>query len=121
MTRYNEYDRMIHNEKDIQKYKNMFERELEDKRKELSEFIERAEKRVIWLNECEENKQYCIIGGLHKKGKNKDILLIIRYPDGTQRDERYSYPKISDLRNKLVELKYKYTGVDWSNFDEEIS
>lgn len=55
-----------------------------------------------------------------KDGKNKLILLIIRYPDGTQRDERYSFSKISEMRSKWEELKETHAEVDWSKFCEDI-
>lgn len=38
----------------------------------------------------------------------------------SDRDERYSFSLISDMRKKLSELREKYSGVDWSGFTEEI-
>lgn len=118
--RYADYEKMIMNENDLIRYKRQFEKEIADKQKELSEFIDRAHKRLKQLKEYEENKQFVIVGGLRRKGRGKEILLIVRYPDGTQRDERYSFDKIAELREKLGELKEKYSGVDWSQFSEEI-
>lgn len=118
--RYADYDKIVMTEEDLIRYKRQFEKDIADKQKELSEFVDRAHKRLKQLREYEENKQFVIVGGLRRKGREKEILLIIRYPDGTQRDERYSFDKIAELRTKLEELKEKYSGVDWSGFDEEI-
>lgn len=119
--RYAEYDRKICNDEDVLRYKNLFEKDIADKQNELQEFIKRGNERVKWIKESEENKEFSILGGLRKNGRNKEILLIIRYKDGTQRDERYLYGKIGDAKNKISELKEKYSGVDWSKFEEEIS
>lgn len=118
--RYADYDKKISSEKSILIYKQMFEKEIAAKQKELNEFLDRANKRVQWLAECEENKNYSVLGRLDKDGRNKYILLIIRYEDGSQRDERYSYSKILEAKAKLLELREKYSGVDWSNFEVEI-
>lgn len=118
--RYADYDKMIYTDEDLLRRVAYFEKDIANKQKELSEFIKRANDRVSWIKECEENKKYCIIGRTYKDGRDKGILLILRFEDGTQRDERYSYNKIGDMKIKLAELKEKYSGVDWSMFDEEI-
>ena len=48
------------------------------------------------------------------------IFLIKRYPDQSQRDERYEFNKIADMRKKMLELEEKYSGVDWSKFERYI-
>lgn len=118
--RYADYDRIILTDLDLEKYKRIFEKDIKDKKKELEDFVERAKKRIEWIKECENNKNYSILGRTFKQGRNKEILLIIKYPDGTQRDERYSFSKISEMRDKLSELKGVYSGVDWSKFEHEI-
>lgn len=118
--KYKEYDREIFDENDILKHKNMFEKDIADKQKELSEFIKRANARIKWVKECEENKMYSVLGRIGKEGRDKYIILIIRYEDGTQRNERYKSNKIADMRVKLDELKEKYSGVDWSKFEEGV-
>lgn len=118
--RYADYDTYVSTVTDLEKYKKIFEKNIEDKKKELSDFVDRANKRIRWVEECEANKNYCILGGTMKDGRNKSILLIVRYPDGTQRDERYSFNKISEMREKLQELKTVYNGVDWTKFTEEL-
>ena len=118
--RYADYDNKILTEKDLERCVILFEKDIEDKKKELEVFIDRATKRIEWVKECENNKNYCILGGTFKSGRKKEIMLIVRYPDGTQRDERYSFDKISEMRDKLSELEEKYTGVDWSKFTHEI-
>ena len=118
--RYSDYDKCISSINDLKKYKKLFENDIADRQKELEEFINRANKRIAWVNECEVKGDYIILGRTFKDGKNKSILLIIRYPDGSQRDERYTFNKISEMRDKMEELKEKYSGVDWSNFEYEI-
>ena len=118
--RYADYDKMIMTESDLIRYKRQFEKDIAEKQKELIDFVDRAHIRLEKLKEYDESKQFVILGRTYKNGRKKEILLIIRYPDGTQRDERYSFDKIAELRIKLEELKEKYSGVDWSGFDEEI-
>jgi len=91
------------------------------KKEDLDKFIIRGKERIIEVAKKEENNQYAIFGRTYKDGRKKSILLIIRYADGSQRDERYSYLKIADLCNKMSELKDKHKNVDWSEFEEEIN
>ncbi len=119
--RYSDYDKKVFSVKNLIEYKKHFEKDIAEKQKELEEFIDRGVKRINTIKEYESNKEYCILGSTHKlDGKKKEILLILRYPDNTQQDERYVFDKIADMRNKLSELKAKYSGVDWSQFQEEI-
>jgi hypothetical protein len=118
--KYADYDKMVYNENDMVRYKALFEKDILDKATELSKFLDRANERIKWIKECEANKKYSILGSTQKSGKDKSILLIIRYEDGSQRDERYNYSKITELREKLTELREKHNGVDWSKFREEI-
>ena len=118
--RYADYDNKVLTETDLERYVILFEKDIEDKKKELEAFIDRATERIEWVKECENNKNYCILGRTFKDGRKKEILLIVRYPDGTQRNERYSFDKISEMRDKLSELEDKCTGVDWSKFTHEI-
>ena len=118
--RYTDYDKKVCSDEDILKYKYLFEKDIADKQRELVEFIDRANKRVRLIKEWEESKKYSVLGHLSKNGRDKEIMLIIRYNDGTQRDERYSFNKIGDARVKLDELKEKYSGVDWSKFEGEL-
>lgn len=121
---YANYDSMIMSEDDIEKYKQLFEADIEEtikrKRKELADFIERAEKRVSYINEHMLNKDYRILGRTYKEGNKKCILFIIQFPSGLQISERYESNYVSDIRKKLSELKQKYCDVDWSRFEEEI-
>lgn len=118
--KYSDYDKRISSEADLEKYKKYFEKDIADKQKELEDFIVRANNRIKWLEECEKNKNYSILGRTYKEGKKKAILLIVRYPDGSQRDEKYLFSKIKELRDKMSELQEKYSGVDWSKFEYEI-
>jgi hypothetical protein len=118
--RYSDYDKSIYTSEDIIKYKRLFEKDIADKQKELSEFVDRANERIKWIEECEINNDYSILGRLYKDGRNKNVLLIIRYKDGTQRDERYSFNKIAEAKKKLSELQEKHSNVDWSKFELDI-
>lgn len=116
---YSDFDRRIMTQNDLEHYKKIFEKDIQDRRQKLDSFIQRGIERLEWIQTCEKNKEYRIFGGMHKHGRQKEILCIVRYPDGTQRDERYSFSKISDAREKLKELRDKYSDVDWSAFTEE--
>lgn len=118
--KYADYDRKVMSEKDLMAYKKHFEKDIAEKQKELEEFIKRANERILWVKDCEENKKYRILGSMFKDGGNKTILLIIRYPDGSDKTERYEFSKITECRDKLDELKKIHSGVDWSQFDIEI-
>lgn len=120
MINYELYDTKINSVDDLKKYKTLFENDLAEQQKKINEFVERANKRIEWIKECEANKNFRILGSTFKSGKNKEILLIIRYPDDSQRDERYSFTSITELRIKMEELKEKYSGVNWDDFRYEI-
>ncbi|WP_313584607.1 hypothetical protein [Lacrimispora sp.] len=117
--RYSDYDKSIYYENDVIEHRRLFEKDIADRQKELSEFLDRANTRVEWIYNCEQEKRYSVSGRTYKDGKNKNILLLIRYEDGSVRQERYSYGKISEMKNELKKLKAKYD-VDWSNFTNEI-
>lgn len=118
--RYSDYDTKVFTTSDLEKYIKIFEKDIINRQKQLLDYKDRANNRIRWIEECEVSKNYCILGGTMKNGRNKSILLIIRYPDGTQRDIRYSFNKVSEMRKKLQELKTVYSGVDWTKFTEEI-
>ena len=118
--RFADYDNRFATEEEMQKYKIYFEKYISRKQKELEEFLERGNERLRTIEKWEKEKNYKILGRLFKSGRNKGIMLIIRYPDETQRDERYEYSKIADARGKLKELREIHSGADWSAFSEEI-
>lgn len=115
-----QYVNRINTQEDYEKHMASFNNEIERQKSKLLEFSEQALKRLEKIKSWEENLEYRILGGIHKDGRVKTIVLIIRYPDGTQRDEKYSFNKIAELRDKLLELKEKYNCEDWSNFREDI-
>lgn len=117
---YNSYLQSICTEQDFKKYKKFFDEDIAKQQKALEEFVVKAEERLNIVKQYEDNKQFVILGSTMKDGRNKEILLIIRYPDGSQRDERYSFGSIADMRSKLAELKETYSDVDWSKFEEDI-
>ena len=122
-TNYNPYLKHLNDvfcKNDIDKFKQEFDNEIQTRLKQIDDFVAQAEQRIKIVEEYEQNKQFCILGSTYKKGITKNILLIIRYEDFTQRDERYSFNTIKEMRTKLAELKEKYNWVDWSGFNEEI-
>ena len=122
-TNYNPYLKHLNDvfcKNDIDKFKQNFDNEIQTRLKQIDDFVAQAEQRIKIVEEYEQNKQFCILGSTYKEGRTKNILLIIRYEDFTQRDERYSFNTIKEMRTKLAELKEKYNWVDWSGFNEEI-
>lgn len=117
---YMNFIKKVNTTEDIKKYKKLFEEDIVKKQKELINFISEAEKRVKWVCQCEVEHNYKILGHMCRNGKNKYIMLIKRYPDGSQSEEKYEYGKIKDCREKLKELQEKYNGVDWSQFTNEL-
>lgn len=118
--RFADYDNKFCDEAGFMKYKEYFEKYIEEKKKELEQFLLRGNERIEKIKEWEAAKNYKILGRLFKDGRNKEIMLIIRYPDGTQKDKRYIFSKASEARDKLEELRKFHSGVDWSLFEEEI-
>jgi len=105
-------------QRELDMYKNIFEKEIEIMQKNLDDFVLSSKSRIKQIEKYENENDFKLLGGVRRDGKNKIILLIKRYPDGTQRDERYIFEKISELRIKLKELKEKYSGGDWTMFKE---
>lgn len=62
--RYSDYDKSIYYEKDVIEHKRLFEKDIADRQKELSEFLDRANIRVEWINKCEQEKRYSISGSM---------------------------------------------------------
>ena len=116
--RFSDYDNKFCDEEGLSEYRKCFEEHIRRKQKELDEFLVRGNERIEKIKEWESLKNYKILGRLFKVGRNKKIILIIRYSDGTQKDERYTFSKISEARNKLEELRKYHSGVDWSEFEE---
>ena len=113
---YGEFDKCIFTEDDLDKYTKIIEKDIEGRKKYLSCFIDRGKERIAWINQCLANKEYTVLGRAYKDGSDKCILLIIRFPDGSQVDIRHSFKKIEGMRKKLDELKQKYD-VDLSHFE----
>lgn len=114
---YSYYDNRIYKEEDLRK----MVAELNKRHNAAIEaFITRGKERIRRIKEYEENKDYKILGSTYRDKQKKCILLIVRYPDGSQRDERYEFSKIAEMRKALAALREKYKGVDWSHFHEDI-
>lgn len=117
---YKQYDKYVYTKNDLEKYLERFNKDIEQQKQEIIEFEKRAKERIALINNWEQQKNFIILGRTYKDGKKKGILLIRRYPDQSQRDERYEFDKIVDMRKKMLELEEKYSGVDWSKFESEI-
>lgn len=113
---YEQYDRYVYTKSDLDKYLEKFNQDIEQQKQEIIEFEKRAKERIALIDNWEKQKNFIILGSTYKNGKTKVILLIKRYPDQSQRDERYEFNKIADMRKKMIELKEKYSDVDWSKF-----
>ena len=117
---YEQYDRYVYTKSDLDKYLEKFNRDIEQQKQEIIEFEKRAKERIALIDNWEQQKNFIILGRTYKHGKKKGILLIKRYPDQSQRDERYEFDKIADMRKKMLELEDKYSCVDWSKCIKEI-
>ena len=114
---YSYYDNCIYKEEDLRK---MVAELSKEHNAAIEAFITRGKERIRRIKEYEENKDYKILGSTYRDKQKKCILLIVRYPDGSQRDERYEFSKIAEMRKVLAVLREKYKGADWSQFDEDI-
>lgn len=117
---YKLYDRCVFTQKDLDWYMKKFYKDIEEQKQQILEFEQRAKERIALIYNWEQQKNFIILGGAYKNGKKKSILLVKRYPDQSQVDERYEFDKIADMRKKMLELEDKYSGVDWSRFRREI-
>ena len=117
---YEQYDRYVYTKKDLDKYLEIFNKDIEQQKHEIIEFEKRAKDRITLIDNWEKQKNFIILGNTYKDGKKKCILLIKRYPDQSQKDEKYEFDKIVDMRKKMLELEEKYSGVDWSKFERDI-
>lgn len=120
MDYYNEYDKMIFTLQDLNVYKKKFYEEIEMQKKEILKFEKRAKERITLIDTWERQQNFIILGRTYKYGKKKYILLIKRYPDQSQRDEKYEFEKIADMRKQMAYLEEKYSGADWYGFRKEI-
>lgn len=118
--KYEDYVNEINTERDLEIYKKKFESEIERKMDSLKKFIRESEERLQKIKEWEKQKNYTVRGCTYKSGRDKIIVFTIQYPDNTCKTERYSFSKISEMKNKLDELKKCHLEVDWSEFKEEI-
>ena len=117
---YEQYDRYVFTQKNLDKYLEEFNKDIERQKQEIIEFEKRAKERINLIDNWEHQNNFIILGSTYKNGKKNVILLIKRYPDQSQRDERYEFNKIADMRKKMIELEEKYSDSDWSNFVREI-
>ena len=117
---YEQYDRYVYTKSDLDKYLEKLNQDIEQQKQEIIEFEKRAKERIALIDNWEQQKNFIILGRTYKHGKKKGILLIKRYPDQSQRDERYELDKVADMRKKMLELEDKYSGVDWSKFERDV-
>lgn len=117
---YKQYDRYIYTKNDLEKYLEKFNQDIEQQKLEIMEFEKRAKERIALIDNWEKQKNFIILGSTYKNGKKKCIFLSKRYPDQSQRDEKYEFNKVADMRKKMVELEEKYFGVDWSKFERYV-
>ena len=94
-----------------------FDREIEELKKQKVLYQTKAAFHIENVKKWDENGEYKVLGHLYKNKREKTLLCIIRYPDETQRDLRYTSTSIMELRSKYKELRKELKG-DWSEFDE---
>ena len=116
---YKQYDRYVFTQKNLDRYLEEFNKDIDEQKQQILEFEKRAKERITLVNNWEQQKNFIILGRTYKNGKKKVILLIKRYPDQSQRDERYEFDKVADMRKKMLELEEKYSCADWSKFEKE--
>ena len=114
------YDRYVYTKNDLEKCLEKFNQDIEQQKLEIIEFEKRAKERIALIDNWEQQKNFIILGRTYKDGKKKGIILIKRYPDQSQRDERYEFDKVADMRKKMLKLEDKYSGVDWSKFERDV-
>lgn len=117
---YKSYENCVFTQEDLDWFVKKFYKDIEEQKQRILEFEKHAKDRIALIDNWEHQKNFIILGSTYKNGKKNVILLIKRYPDQSQRDERYEFNKIADMRKKMIELKEKYSGVDWSKFKKEI-
>lgn len=117
---YKSYESCVFTQKDLDCFVKKFYKDIEEQKQQILEFEKRAKDRIALIDNWEQQKNFIILGRTYKCGKKKGILLIKRYPDQSQRDERYEFDKVADMRKKMLELEDKYSGADWSKFKREI-
>ena len=117
---YKSYEECVFTQKDLDRYMKEFYKDIEKQKQQILEYEKRAKERINLIDNWEHQKNFIILGSTYKNGKKKVIFLIKRYPDQSQRDERYEFNKIADMRKKMIELEEKYSDSDWSNFVREI-
>lgn len=117
---YKQYDMYVFTQKNLDSYIKRFYEDIEEQKQQIIEFEKRARERITIIDNWEKQKNFIILGRTYKHGKKKGILFIKRYPDQSQKDERYEFDKVADMRKKMLELEEKYSGADWSMFEKEI-
>ena len=117
---YKSYESCVFTQKDLDYFVKKFYEDIEKQKQQILEFEKCARDRIALIDNWEKHKRFIILGNTYKNGKKKCILLIKRYPDQSQRDERSEFDKVADMRKKMLELEDKYSGADWSKFEREV-
>lgn len=77
--------------------------------------LERIEEIKYFMENCD----YKVAGKTFNQGSKKCILFAIKFPDGTQKENKYHYENVVDFNAKIEELKKEHK-VDWSGFQFQI-
>ena len=92
---YKQYDRYVFTQKNLDRYLEEFNKDIEEQKQQILEFEKRAKERITLVNNWEQQKNFIIF-------------------------ERYEFDKVADMRKKMLELEEKYSCADWSKFEKEI-
>lgn len=116
-----EYDiKKVFSAESLNRMSAIYDKEIARITENKKQLIQLANDRIRQINTWEASGNYKILGSTYKNGKQKCIILIIRYPDETQRDLRFHFNKIADMRTMLNGLREKYSSGDWTSFSEDI-
>ena len=107
----------IFDEEDAAQIIKEYKQEVEKIESYIKLLQEESKQRILTVNRYMDNSDYQVLGRVLKHGKEKFILLTLRFPDGTQRDYRFYFNTIKEVRIKLSKLKNTLKG-DWSQFED---
>lgn len=68
---YEQYDRYVFTQKNLDKYLEEFNKDIERQKQEIIEFEKRAKERINLIDNWEQQKNFIILGRTYKNGKKK--------------------------------------------------
>lgn len=68
---YKQYNRYVYTKKDLEKYLEKFNQDIEQQKQEIIEFEKRAKERIALIDNWEQRKNFIILGRTYKKARKK--------------------------------------------------